>query len=133
MRIEVQNKSVHAVATSLVFDRVPPQQFPQSGAQQRLATTNIKALVEPSEGERVRTKARYRVILGRILCEFFPTFQCYQGLVPEHTPCPYSEKMKSPSVVVPFPVLMKDEKKYSDLVDVLDTMEVWVHELYTKA
>ena len=28
---------------------------------------------------------------------------------------------------------MKDEKKYSDLVDVLDQLEAWVHEVYAKA
>ena len=28
---------------------------------------------------------------------------------------------------------MKDEKKYSDLVDVLDHLEAWVHEMYAKA
>ena len=35
------------------------------------------------------------------------------------------------SHVIPFPVLMKDEKKYSDCVDVLDTFEDWVHTLYS--
>ena len=40
--------------------------------------------------------------------------------------------MRTQSVVVPLPVLMKDEKNYSDLVDVLDHFEAWVHEMYTK-
>ena len=31
--------------------------------------------------------------------------------------------MSSESVVVPLPVLMKDEKKYADVVDVLDQCE----------
>ena len=38
--------------------------------------------------------------------------------------------MSSQSVVVPLPVLMKDEKKY---IDVLDQLEVWVQEIYAKA
>ncbi|KAJ7374424.1 hypothetical protein OS493_007530 [Desmophyllum pertusum] len=41
--------------------------------------------------------------------------------------------MKHQSVVVPLPVLMKDEKKYSDVVDVLDQLEDWVREMYVKA
>ena len=41
--------------------------------------------------------------------------------------------MASQSVVFPLPVLMKDEKKYSDIVDVLDQLEGWVHDIYSKA
>ena len=41
--------------------------------------------------------------------------------------------MSTPSVVISFPVLMKDEKKYSELVDVLDTLEGGIEQLYSKA
>ena len=40
--------------------------------------------------------------------------------------------MSTQSVVVPLPVLMKDEEKYSGLVDVLDQLEAWVHEIYAE-
>lgn len=76
---------------------------------------------------------RYKIILGRILCDFLPEFKFLKDLVPDHTPCLYEDEMSSRSLVVPFPVMMKDEKKYSDLVDVLDKLEVWLHDLYAKA
>lgn len=41
--------------------------------------------------------------------------------------------MKSESVVIPFLVMMKEETKYSELIDVLDTMENWVQKLFSKA
>ena len=34
------------------------------------------------------------------------------------------------SEIMTLPVLMKDEKKYSDCVDVLDQLEEWTHEVY---
>lgn len=52
------------------------------------------------------------------LCELFPAFQA---------------EMSSASLVVPLPVLMKDEKKYAEVVGVLDQLEVWVKEIYSKA
>ena len=71
--------------------------------------------------------------MGRILSEFLPEFKFLSGLVSDHTPSLYEEEMSSRSLVVPFPVLMRDEKKYADLVHVVDQLEVWLHELYAKA
>jgi hypothetical protein len=45
----------------------------------------------------------------------------------------YAAELKGKSTIVPFPVLLKDEKKYADIVDVLDQLETWVHEIYAKA
>ena len=38
--------------------------------------------------------------------------------------------MEGKSEIMTLPVLMKDEKKYSDCVDLLDQLEVWTHEIY---
>ena len=54
-------------------------------------------------------------------------------LIPKHIPHQYSDEMTGKPEVVTFPVLMKDEKKYSDCVDVMDMFEDWVHEIHTKA
>lgn len=59
MRSENQNKDVHAVATSLVFDRVPSQ--PSTGnqdAQKSLAKADVKALVMPNKDELACTRER---------------------------------------------------------------------------
>ena len=133
VRSDKQNISVHAVATSLVFNRIPSKHFAGHTSQQSLATVNVRTLVTPSEEEMVCTRERYKILLANTLCEFLQTFHHFKDLVPGHTACLYAEEMKSQSVVIPFPVLMKDEKKYSELIDVLDTMETWVHELFSKA
>ena len=68
------------------------------------------------------------------MCEFLPEFKFLSDLVLDHTPSLYEEEMSSRSLIIPFPVLMKDEKKkYADLVHVFDQLEVWLHELYAKA
>ena len=50
MRQEVQNKSVHAVATSIVFNRVSDKGLPDSGPQQDLKDCNVHQLVDQSTG-----------------------------------------------------------------------------------
>ena len=132
-RPESQNKSVHAVATSIVFDRVSSNHLLDDGPKKNLANVNLRELLNCTDEEKRCTSERYKIFLGKILCEEFPAFDFLVDVVPTRTPCQYQAEMGSQSVVVPLPVLMKDEKKYSDLVDVLDQLEVWVREIYAKA
>ena len=54
-----------------------------------------------------------------------------------HTPqvndCDYAKEMSTQSEVVTMPILMKDEKKYAECVDVLDQLEKWTHDIYSSA
>ena len=107
MRSEIQNKSVHAVATSLVFDRV--QHSPDFGHQRNLANCNMKELITPTDAESAETKDRYKILLARILCAL-PAFRFLSDLVPPDLPVQYRDEMSTRSDVIPLPVLMKDEK-----------------------
>jgi hypothetical protein len=78
------------------------------------------------------TRERYKILLGNIICEFLQAFKPFKDLVGS-TSSLYLVEMRSPSVIIPYPVMTKDEKKYAELVSVLDTMETWIHQLYSKA
>ena len=90
-------------------------------------------LLSLTEEEVQCTQERYKIFIARLLCECFPSFDFLKDVVPAHTICQYPEEMSSQSIVVPLPVLMKDEKKYADVVDVLDQLESWARELYVQA
>ena len=133
MRSDAQNVSVHAVATSLVFDRVSSKDLTDDGPQKDLKDCNMKELVSLTEEETNQTKERYKLLIAKILCQYFTAFKFLEDLVPAHLPHEHTEAMNTKSAVVPFPVLMKDEKKYSDVVDVIDQLETWSHDIYSKA
>jgi hypothetical protein len=133
MRSDAQNVSVHAVATSLVFDRVSSKGLPDTNPQKDLADCNMKELVSLTDEEINQTKERYKFLVAKILCQYFPAFKFLEDLVPAHLEHENTEAMNKKSTVVPFPVLMKDEKKYSEVVDVLDQLETWSHDMYSKA
>lgn len=133
MRSESQNTSVHAVASSLVFDHVNSGHLPDNGPQKCFADCQMKELLKLSDEEERCTRERYKIFLGRMLREHFPAFEFLSSVVPAQTPCQYQAEMKSESVVVPLPVLMKDEKKYEEVVDVLDQLKVWVRDIYSRA
>ncbi len=132
MREADQNVSEHAVATTLVFDRVSAKHLPDNCPRRDIHTAppNIFLLGDDD----LRDVAdRYCIYAARIFVEFFPALHFLADLVPEHIPHEYSELMKQKSSVITMPVLMKDEKKYPDCVDVMDTLEDWIHDIYTKA
>ena len=64
--------------------------------------------------------------------EFLPAFDFLKDVV-LIIHLEYYEEMNTKSVVVPLPVLLKDEKKYAEVVDVLDQLELWAREIYSKA
>ena len=128
MRFESQNKSVHAVATSIVFARASSNHLPDDGPKNNLANVNLRELLNCTDEEKRCTREHYKIFLGK-----FPALDFLVDVVPTCTPCQYQAEMGTHFVVVLLPVLMKDEKKYSDLVDVLDRLEVWVREIYAKA
>ena len=133
MRSDNQNKSIHAVATTLEFDRIPSYHLPNNEPQQSLDNCDMVKLVSLTDNEVEATRQRYKIFAARIMCEFFPVFGFLKEIVPAHLPTNYSNYMGTKSVVIPLPVLMKDEKKYAEVVDVLDQLETWVHDIYSKA
>ena len=133
MRSDKQNTSVHAVATSIVFDRVKSGELSEETPTVSLKNVQLNNLLKLDAEEMKSTRERYKVFLGKILCNNFEYFRFLTDIVPAHTSCRYQQEMASQSVVTPLPVLMKDEKKYSDIVDVLDQLEGWVHDIYSKA
>ncbi|CAB4003143.1 Hypothetical predicted protein [Paramuricea clavata] len=134
MRSDNQNESVHAVATSIVFDHVSSIHLPDEEPQQSLASCDVVKLVQLSDSDITIQKQVYKSIAAHILCEYIPTFKFLKDLVTHFdVPMQHKVEMQQKSLVVPFPVLFKDEKKYAEIVDVLDQLEKWVHQIYALA
>ena len=134
MRSDNQNQSVHVVATSLVFDRVQSNHLTDDEPQQSLAACDVTKLVELSDTDLETQRQEYVLIAGQILCEFIPAFKFLKDVVMDiDLPMQYKAKMQERPLIVPFPVLFKDERKYAEIVDVLDHLETWIHQIYAKA
>ena len=93
MRIDVQNKSVHAVATSIVSDRVADVDLPDLGPQQDLKQSNVSDVVCLSEGDIKSIRSRYRTLIAQLLFEHFPAFAMFKHCIPDTTDCQYAREM----------------------------------------
>ena len=120
-----QNKSVHAVATSMVFSRVSSDHLPDDGPQKDFKKCNIHEIINMSNDEINMIKYRHKILFARVLPKKFAKFSSLKSLMSEELSLTHEHfdatAMKSEIITMPF--LMKDEKKYSDCVDVLDQLE----------
>lgn len=82
MRQDVQNRSVHAVATSIVFNRVPDKGLLDSGPQHSLRDCNVHQLVDINLLEFEAIRDRYRILVANILFENFPAFAMFRNIYP---------------------------------------------------
>ena len=89
MRSGHQNKSVHAVASSIVFDRVSSDHLPKKDSQKTVRNCNLRDILPLTNEEKQSTKECYKIFLGRIVCELFPAFHFLKGVAPAHTPFQY--------------------------------------------
>lgn len=116
-----------------VFNRVPDKRLPNSGPQQCLKDCDMHQLVEINQLQSDEIRNRYRILVANILFDQFPAFAMFRDYIPVSASCEYPKEMARKSEVLTMPVVMKDEKKYSDCVDVLDLLEKWTQEIYAAA
>ncbi len=130
MRSDNQNSSVHAIATTFVFNRVSSDHLPDEQPQQSLVKCDVVKEVCLTDDEQNIVRQHYICLVAQIILELFPAFKFLKDVAPAVT-SKYRTEMSQKSLVVPLPVLLKDEKKYADIVDVLDQLETWVHDAYS--
>ena len=130
IRQNVQSKSVHAVATSIVFNRVPDLNLSDSGPQQDLRKCNVHEVVTVNKEDLETVRSRYRVNVAKLIFEHFEAFKMFVPYLSQTTDCVYAKEMTAKSEALTMPVLLKDEKKYAECVDILDQLEKWTYDIY---
>ena len=85
MRQDVQNRSVHAVAISNVFNHVSDIGLPDSGPQKILKDCNLHQLVDINKLEFDLIQNRYTILAANIVFEDFPAFAKLRKELPTRT------------------------------------------------
>ena len=70
-----QNKSVHAIATSMAFTRVSSDHLPDDGPQKHIRICNFRVLVSIKDENLKEIQNQYKIFVARTLIQKFPEFQ----------------------------------------------------------
>ena len=134
MRVDHRNKQHNWFASIVVFERIDFSLLdnirPLGDIQNFL---NENYLLNPDEIKKLQSD--FKVLVGRVFIEFFkqPQFAVVKKLVPQHILHRYTKEMSSKSDVFPLPIQFKDEKKYSDVVDILASHEATFETIFRAA
>lgn len=127
-----QNTDLHYFASNLIVERVPCDHLSTTSPQKDiLSLPNSAFLISLAEATKLRED--FKVLVARVLVTNIPQLTFLKSIVPEHIPHKYQQEMAKKSTIIPLPMQMKDEKKYEDVVDILDSYEQELEDIYIRA
>jgi hypothetical protein len=127
-----QNTDLHYFASNLIVERVPCDHLSTTSPQKDiLSLPNSTFLISLAEATKLRED--FKVLVARVLVTNIPQLTFLKSIVPEHIPHKYQQEMAKKSTIIPLPMQMKDEKKYEDVVDILDSYEQELEDIYIRA
>ena len=132
MLLEHRNKSHHWFNLLVVFSRVSSSHLPNNVpicSLSELPTTSCLL----SDEEKECTKKDFAIITSRVLCQHLKFLTPFQDAVVKHIPHEYSKDMLKKSHVLVSGTVFKDEKKYDEMVDILDHIQEEMHRYHGEA
>jgi len=135
MSSDHQVKDCHYFALLLIFSRI--NSAIRQGLSQKtpsITPTDIdpKSFI-PNAAEQEILLASYKVLLGRFMVKNFPEFAWMDSVLPKHISHPYEHITSAKTSVATLDVLLKNEAKYEDCVQILDECERIAQDHYTNA
>ena len=132
MRKDIQNEDLHLFASNLIENRFNFSHLPNVHPKGVIANFPRDQFSLNVREWNVNLSSA-KLIVGRIILEFFPEFKWLKSVIPRHIPHVYSNEMAQKSTIVNIPLLNANEAKYEDCVSILRAYERWIAEIYHKA
>ena len=124
-----QNTDLHYFASNLIVERVPSENLSNVSPQLKISSLhNTAFLLDSNEANKLRDDIK--VLVGRVLLQKIPHLSFFKHVIPNHIAHPYKTEMSKKSIIVPLPMMMKDEKKYEDVIDILDGYEQHLENIF---
>lgn len=132
MRKDVQNEDLHLFASNLIENRLNFLHLPNVHPKGDIVNFPRQHFSLNVNEWKVYINCA-KILVGRIVLEFFPKFKWLKSVIPAHIPHIYSKEMAQKSTIMSLPLIYANEAKYDDCVTILRSYESWIAEIYVKA
>ena len=120
---------VHMFSMLAGRSRTPAPELPFTGELRQLKDTPVKFFL-PSAADVAAVKENLVVLVGRILTSHFTSLAPLAKAVPMHIRHKYSTEMSRKSEDVVLDVLMKNEAKHKDMLDIMKALQDYLGKEY---
>ena len=120
-RSDRRGSMIHMYSILAGHSRLPETQLSKSGSVRPLADVSNASFL-PTNDEIAAVRRNVRVIVCRILTEYFEQLTLFANAVPKIVPHIYMEEMFRKSDVAIMDVLMKNEAKSGDMLDIMSAL-----------
>lgn len=132
MRSDNDNEDLHLFATNFLENRINFTNLPNVTPRADI-TTVLRSKFTLNQAEWKAYISTTKILIARVLLQFFPKFSIFKQIVPSHIEHKYTDNLSKKSFIVSMPIMDANENKYGDCVKILRTYEDWIAELYSKA
>ncbi|CAC5392780.1 unnamed protein product [Mytilus coruscus] len=116
----------------ITFDRVKVSHLSNSTPIGNTETVALKEMI-PSLEEDALYKNALKVILSRVIVNYCESFNWMKPIIPKHIQHPLQEVMSQKSSIHWLPIMLKNEAKYADCVQIMASYEDHLSTWYRKA
>ncbi|XP_060572948.1 uncharacterized protein LOC132730884 isoform X2 [Ruditapes philippinarum] len=126
------NKDLHLFVSNIIFSRIAkPGQYSLVADPYPLSSLQPEMFFPRGHFQQT-LRNTYCILLGRMLSEL-KAFSWLKPVLPAHIYHPYHTQMSQKSHVYQLPIMLKNEAKHEECVDIMDEYESTLGEIFTKA
>lgn len=130
LRIDHQGDMLHMYSIVVAKSRTQGEGLPHVGHLSKL-TEVPPAQFLPTQDDVTKIKANLVILVSRILTQYFSKLTPFAKVVTKHIKHVYSDEMSKKSDVFVLDVLMKNETKHKDMIDIMATLQGYLGEGYS--
>ena len=129
LRSDNQGEMLHMFSMIVGRSRTPAPELSFTGQIAQLKDAS-PAHFKPGVADVAVVKDNLIILVARTLTEHIPSLAAFSKVVPKHIIHRYSVEMSKKSEVAVLDVLMKNEAKHKDMLDVMNTLQGYLGEDY---
>ena len=129
LRSDHQGDMLHMFSLIVGKSRTPAPELPFTSQVSNLSDIPV-AWFLPTSSDVTAVKSNLVTLVAHILTEYFLSLAPFSKVVPKHILHKYSTQMSKKSDVVVLDILMKNEAKHKDMLDIMNTLQDYLGKDY---